>query len=155
MRAVPQLCIVYPGICLTTEEKSLKNLSQVNRRTLDCSAPNALRLVDLAITGNDLDWPVDPCRPWLLRQATESTLGQLSICRVAVLWGSPHQLTFESKLSVRALMWSANSGTPKSSCICLLLTYQEATVARRRHLDCNTCNLRIWERAADLHAGLE
>jgi hypothetical protein len=28
VRAVPQLCGFYPGICLTTEEKPRKNLSQ-------------------------------------------------------------------------------------------------------------------------------
>ena len=28
MRAVPRLCGFYPGICLTTEEKARKNLSQ-------------------------------------------------------------------------------------------------------------------------------
>ena len=28
MRAVPRLCEFYPGICLTTEEKARKNLSQ-------------------------------------------------------------------------------------------------------------------------------
>ena len=28
MRAVPRLCDFYPGICLTTEEKAWKNLSQ-------------------------------------------------------------------------------------------------------------------------------
>ena len=28
MRVVPRLCEFYPGICLTTEEKSRKNLSQ-------------------------------------------------------------------------------------------------------------------------------
>jgi hypothetical protein len=27
VRAVPRLCELYPGICLTTEEKSRKNLS--------------------------------------------------------------------------------------------------------------------------------
>jgi hypothetical protein len=27
MRAVPRLCELYPGICLTTEEKAWKNLS--------------------------------------------------------------------------------------------------------------------------------
>jgi hypothetical protein len=26
MRAVPRLCELYPGICLTTEEKARKNL---------------------------------------------------------------------------------------------------------------------------------
>jgi hypothetical protein len=28
---VPRICEFYPGICLTTEEKSLKNLSQVKK----------------------------------------------------------------------------------------------------------------------------
>ena len=28
MQAVPRLCKFYPGICLTTEEKAWKNLSQ-------------------------------------------------------------------------------------------------------------------------------
>ena len=67
--------------------------------------------------------------------------------------GFPTSAIFESKLSVRALMWSANSGTPRSSCICLILTYQGTPVARRRHLGCSNCSLRTWLRAADLHAG--
>ena len=29
--AVPRLCEFYPGICLTTEEKARKNLSQVKK----------------------------------------------------------------------------------------------------------------------------
>jgi hypothetical protein len=32
MRAVPRLCELYPGICLATEEKAWKNLSQGNHR---------------------------------------------------------------------------------------------------------------------------
>jgi hypothetical protein len=32
VRAVPRLCELHPGICLTTEEKSWKNLSQVSPR---------------------------------------------------------------------------------------------------------------------------
>ena len=32
MRAVPRICEFYPGICLTTEEKARKNLSQ-DRKT--------------------------------------------------------------------------------------------------------------------------
>ena len=32
MRAVPRLCELHPGICLTTEEKVRKNLSQGRRR---------------------------------------------------------------------------------------------------------------------------
>ena len=30
--AVPSLCELYPGICLTTEEKAWKNLSPGSRR---------------------------------------------------------------------------------------------------------------------------
>jgi len=32
VRAVPRLCELYPGICLTTEEKARKTLSQGSRR---------------------------------------------------------------------------------------------------------------------------
>ena len=32
VRAVPRLCELYPGICLTTEEKARKNLTQGSRR---------------------------------------------------------------------------------------------------------------------------
>ena len=32
MQTVPCLCEIYPGICLTTEEKAQKNLSQGSRR---------------------------------------------------------------------------------------------------------------------------
>jgi len=32
VQAVPHLCGVYPGVCLTTEEKARKNLSQGSRR---------------------------------------------------------------------------------------------------------------------------
>ena len=32
VRAVPHLCELYPGICLATEEKARKNLSQGSRR---------------------------------------------------------------------------------------------------------------------------
>jgi len=32
VRAVPHLCELYPGICLTTGEKARKNLSHGNRR---------------------------------------------------------------------------------------------------------------------------
>ena len=32
VRAVPLLCVLYPGLCLTNEEKARKNLSQDSRR---------------------------------------------------------------------------------------------------------------------------
>jgi hypothetical protein len=67
--------------------------------------------------------------------------------------GFPAPANFESKLSVRDLMWSAKNGTPRSSWICLLLMYQGAPVAARRYLDRITCNFLTWERAADLQIG--
>jgi len=65
VRAVSRLCIIYPGICLTTETESRKNLSQGNRKALGWSGPDTIRLVD---------WPAGPSRPWLSRQATGSPL---------------------------------------------------------------------------------
>ena len=122
-------------------KKITENLSQGNRMVLGCSAPNAIRFVDLAIAGDGLDWPAVPCHPWLSRQVTGSTLGQLKYLLRCHTRGFPTSANLDSKLSVRALMWSANSGTPRSSCICLLLTYQGAPVARWRHLDCNTSTM--------------
>jgi hypothetical protein len=56
--------------------KITENPNQGNRKALRSSEPKAIRLVDLAIAGDSLDWPAGPRRPWLSRQATESTLGQ-------------------------------------------------------------------------------
>ena len=73
----PYLCIIYPGVCLTSEEKLRKTLSQGNPSAFGWSAPNTIRLVDLAIARGGLDWHAVPCRPWLSRQATGLTLVQL------------------------------------------------------------------------------
>ena len=35
VRAMPHLCELYPGICLTIEEKTRKNLSQGSQRVPD------------------------------------------------------------------------------------------------------------------------
>jgi len=93
------------------------------------------------------------CCPWLSCQTTGSTLGQRKYLPSCHTRGFPTSANLESELTVWALMWSANSGTPISSCICLLLTYQGAPVARRRHLGCNTSSFQMWVRAADLQAG--
>jgi len=121
-------CGPCPDFALNTQafdlqlRKITENLSQGNRMALGCSAPDAIRLVDLAIAGDGLDWSAAPCRPWLLRQATGSAIGQRKYLQSCRTRGYPTSANFESKLSVRALMWSANSGKPRSSCICLLLT---------------------------------
>jgi hypothetical protein len=142
MRAVPRLCIVYPGIRLTTEENQGKPQSgypkgaQLKSAERDSFSRLACRpLLPFAFTSGD---------------GVKPRLAYLPSCRTR---GFPTSANFESKLTVRALMWSANNGTPRSSCICLVLTWQGAPVARRRHLDCNTYSLRTLLRAADLHAG--
>jgi hypothetical protein len=84
--------------------KITENLSQADRKALGWSALKEIRLVDLAIAGDLLDCPAGPCRPWLLRQAKGSTLGQrkyLPTCRTG---GFPTSANFESKLAVRPLM---------------------------------------------------
>ena len=64
-----------------------ENLSQCNRKALGCSAQNAICLVDLVIVGDGLDWPAVPCRPWLSRQATGSTPGQLKYLPICLTMG--------------------------------------------------------------------
>jgi len=91
---------------------------------LGCSVPNAIRLVDLAIAGDGLDWPAAPCRPWLSRQATGSTQGQLKYLPSRRTRGFPTSANFESKLTVRALMWSANYVL--SVCVSVALFIQPA-----------------------------
>ena len=50
MRAVSRLCInLYPGIRLTTEEKSRKNLRWGNRKAPNSTVLGAIRLVDLVV----------------------------------------------------------------------------------------------------------
>jgi hypothetical protein len=70
--------------------KIIENLSQGNRRALGWSAPNAILLVDLTIAGDGLDCPAGPCRPWLSRQATGSTLGQRKYLPSCPTRGVPH-----------------------------------------------------------------
>jgi hypothetical protein len=100
-----------------------------------------------------LDWPAEHQSSSVARGWLKLTLGRhkyLPSCRTK---GFPASANFESKLSDGALMWSAKSGNPKSSWICLLLTNQGALVAVRRHLDCNTCSFGTWLRAPDLQTG--
>ena len=78
--------------------KITENISQGNRMELGRSATNAIRFVDLATAGDDLEWPAVPCHPWLSRQATESTLGQLKYLPSCRNRGFPTSANFESKL---------------------------------------------------------
>jgi hypothetical protein len=95
------------------------------------------------------------CWPSPTLSCASGDLGQSSARYLPSCWtkGFPAPANFEPKLSVRDLMWSVNNGTPKSSWICLLLTYQGAPVAARRHLDWIACSFLIGERAANLQTG--
>ena len=100
MRAVPRLSIVYLGICFTTEENHGKPQSGYPKGARLISA---IRLVDLTIADDGLDWPAGPCLASFSRQATGSIIGQrkyLPSCRAR---GLPTSANFESKLAVRAL----------------------------------------------------
>ena len=75
-----------------------------------------------------------PCGLWLSRQATDLTLGQRKYLPSRRTNWFTTSAILELKLAVRA-----NSGTLRSSCICLLLLYYGASVSRRRHLDLHVC----------------
>jgi hypothetical protein len=112
---VPRLCIkLYPDIRLTTEENHGKTSVGVveKRPTEDCWA----RFVwstwwPFHGRPRPVCWPSSPLA------CASGDLGQFSVrylpsCRNK---GFPAPANFESKLSVRDLMWSAKNGTPKSS----------------------------------------
>jgi len=118
--------------------KSRKKLSQDERKALGRSALNAIRLVYLATAGDGLECPAGPCRPWLSRQATGSTLGQPKYLPSSRNRGFPTSANFESKLAVRALKWPANSGTStcakrKSTSPCLLVIPAFGRIAGERN----------------------
>jgi hypothetical protein len=83
--------------------KITEYLSQGIRKVFGLSAPSAIRLVD---------WPAGLRRSWLSRRVMGSTLCQ-RICRVAELGSCLRQLTLSQSCST-------NSGTSRSSWICLL-----------------------------------
>ena len=121
--------------------KITENLSQGIQKALGLKAPNAICLVDLALAGDGLLAPAT-LRFRVRRRGQPSV--SVSICRVAVLGGSPHQLT-ELKLAVRALMWSANNGTPRSSY--LPVTYVPGGTSSKAHPSSQRCpRRREWRR---------
>jgi hypothetical protein len=145
-RAVPLLN--YTLAFTLQLRKSTENLSQGSRVVGDYSL---CRLGWLLM--DSLGWSAEYQSTSVTRGWLQSALGRhrcLPSCRTK---GFPASANFESKLLVSALMWSAKNGIPKSSWISLLLTYQGALFAMRRHLDCSTCSFRTWLRAANLQIG--
>jgi hypothetical protein len=145
-RAVP-LFSLCPGIRLTPEVKHGKPQSGQS------SSQGTVRCAYFAVLwGTASPGLLDVGSPRFPRWL-QSALGRhrcLTSCRTK---GFPASANFNPKLSVSALIWSAQNGIPKSSWICLLPTYQGALVAMRRHLDCSTCSVLTWLRAADLQIG--
>ena len=154
MRAVPRFCNeLCPGIYLTTKENHGKTSVRAAEKCLANHCRPRFVWSTWPQTSGGLDSSVGTSRSRFTLRSTGPTLGQskyLPSCRTK---GFSTSANLESKLSVRALMWSAKKGTPKSSWICLLLRYHGAPVTRRRHLDCNTCGHLTCVRAADLQAG--
>ena len=141
--AVPRLCIkLGSDICLTTEE--IHGKTSVRASENWSAYQHRARFVWSTWPSNScgLDWSASTRRRRFALRSTRPTLGQsgyLPTCRTK--W-FPASANFESILSFRTLMWSASSGTPKSSWICLLLRYQGAPVTMRRHVECSTWSLR-------------
>jgi len=154
MRAVTRLCIeLCPGIYLTTEENNGKTSVRAAENCLTNHCQTRFVWLTWPPTSGGLDWSAGARRSRFTLRATGPTLGQskyLPSCRTKRFSTSAN---LESKLAVRALMWSAKRGTPKSSGICLLLRNQGAPVTRGRHSACSTCSLQTCVRAADLKAG--
>jgi len=93
VRAVPQHCILYFGICLTTEEYHGKPQSGQPKGARLNSAVT-IRLIDLAIASDGLvGLLAAPALGFRVRRRGQPSVS-VSICQVAVLGGSPHQLTF-------------------------------------------------------------
>ena len=149
-RPCPDYTLYTFGIRLTTEEKHGKTSVRISERC-PVEVPGTIRTIYLATV---LRWPqlilLTAFALGLGVKLQRSTLDQRRYLLSCQTKAFLTLVNFESKVAVRSLM-SAKDVIPKSSWICLLLTYQESTVARRRHLDCNAC--RISTRAAKLRIG--
>ena len=138
MRAVPRLCIVYAGICLTTEENHGKPQSGYSKdaRLISAKRDSFSRLGLLAPAA---------LRFRVRRRGQPSV--SVSICLVFRTRGFPTSARDQGSDVV-------GKGRNTQILVYLPVIYVPGSpAARRRHLDCNTCSPRTWVRAADLHAG--
>ena len=118
VRAVPRLYIVTLVFTLQMWKNQGKTSLTLSERLLGWSALNTIRLVDLSIADDGLDWPACPYRPWLSHEAPGSTLFQCKYLPNCFTKGFPTSANVESKLAVRAVMWLAKTGTPRSLWAC-------------------------------------
>jgi hypothetical protein len=108
---VPRLCKkFYPGIRITTEENHGKTSVEVAEKC-QLLILGTIRLVDL-MSFHGRPRPV--CMPLSPLACESGGWGQSSVRYLpsCLTKGFPASAIFESKLTVRALMWSANNGTP-------------------------------------------
>jgi len=95
--------------------KTPENISQCNGMALGCLASNAIRLSTWpprAVASTGL---LSPAALGFHVRRQGSALGKLEYLQRCRTRGFPTSANFESKLSVRALKWSANSRTHRSS----------------------------------------
>ena len=109
---------LFPGICLTAEEKSWQNLSQGSRKvpkgTIDLIDFTAVRQA----TSSGL------LTPWLGLQVTQVNLLSAQVSAELLNDGFSTSANFESKLKLRVLMWSTKNETLRFSSTCLVFMYQ-------------------------------
>jgi hypothetical protein len=108
---------LYPGICLKTQENHGKSHSVQPSSWGQLVAPT---WTSFGATSAGL---LSISAPRLPVGGFSQPLVGTGTFQVAEIMSSPHQQTL-SRNSVTALMWSAKNGIPKSSRICLLLTYK-------------------------------
>jgi len=112
MRAVSRLCIeLCPGIYLTSEENHGKTSVTAAEKCLANHCRARFVWSTWPPTSGGLDWSASTRRSRFTLRATGPTLDQskyLPTCRTK---GYPTSASLESKLSVRALTWSAKKGT--------------------------------------------
>jgi hypothetical protein len=104
--------VTYRGIRLTTKEKSRITSARVSER---CPAEYCWARFVKSTKKVDSTGLLTRVALGLRVRRQTSTLNQhryLPSCRTTVF---PTSANFQAKLSVRALMWSAKNGTPKSS----------------------------------------
>jgi len=136
VRAVPRLCELYPGICLTTEEKSTEKT--LGGRKVTVGMIHCVRLATLRIARKS-------CRSrFPCSSGRGSTLGQRRCLPSCLTKGFPTSSYLESNLSE---IWYGrrSRGLPNRREFVLPM-YQGALVAMQRHLNCGTCSFLVWER---------
>ena len=137
--AVFRICIIDFALQLMeNHEKASSGYSKSVRHT-GAESDSFVRSGHRGLLPRLLCWSMPPL---VLCQATGTSLCHRKYLPCGCTRWFPTSVNVGSKLAFWALMWSPNYGIPRSSCICLLLTYQGAPVARRKHLDCSTCTLR-------------